>query len=374
MAVEIFGIGTAVPSRAIDQTAAADVVQGRCCNSDEERRALSALFRRSGVKSRRSVILGEDGATRDLAEYKAFYPERNQSSDQGPTTRERMAIYAREAKSLALEAASRCLQESRIPLSEIDQLVTVSCSGFDAPGVDAALPGLLGLSPLIGRTHIGFMGCHGSLNGLRVARAFCEADPGSRVLVCSVELCSLHLQYGWDRDKVVANALFSDGAGAVVLGRRRSDEGKSPSEIPIPWKLASSGSMIFPDSVDAMSWKVGDHGFSMTLSPRVPELIEEGLAPWMSSWLEKSGYRLDEIPSWAVHPGGPRILRSVEKSLQLSREQTGVSHRVLEKLGNMSSATVFFILSHLMKDHAPLPCVAVGFGPGLAVEAALFTE
>ena len=143
----------------------------------------------------------------------------------------------------------------------VTHLVTISCSGFYAPGFDIALAKQLPLVSKVARTHLGFMGCQGALNGLRVARAFLDADPTACVLVCALELCSLHHQYGWDAERIVANALFADGAAAVVaLGK--------PAARPADYRIIATGSTLIDDSEDAMSWRIANHGFEMTLSPR----------------------------------------------------------------------------------------------------------
>ena len=238
----------------------------------------------------------------------------------------------------------------------------MSCTGFAAPGFDIALINELGLPPTLHRTHVGFMGCHGALNGLRVANAFAAADPAARVLVCSVELCSLHYHYGWDPPKVVANALFADGSGALV----GAAEGPAGA-----WRLTASGSCLIPEAADAMTWTIGDHGFGMTLSKRIPELIGDRLRPWLDDWLAARGHSVAGIKSWAVHPGGPKILDAVAATLGLPADAVWASREVLAEYGNMSSATVLFILKRLRERRAPGPCVALGFGPGLNVEVAL---
>jgi predicted naringenin-chalcone synthase len=228
----------------------------------------------------------------------------------------------------------------------------------------------LALSPEVARTHVGFMGCHGALNGLRVARGFVGADPEACVLLCAVELCSLHHQYGWDAEKIVANALFADGAAALV-----GVSGTGPLPVadsdPGAFRVIASGSVLIDDSEDAMSWRIGNHGFEMTLSPRVPELICRHLRPWLEGWLGRHGLSIATVGSWAVHPGGPRILSSVEEALALPRDATAASRAVFAEYGNMSSPTVLFILDRLTATGAPRPCVALGFGPGLMAEALL---
>jgi predicted naringenin-chalcone synthase len=222
----------------------------------------------------------------------------------------------------------------------------------------------LGLPRRVQRTHVGFMGCHGALNGLQVVRAICGADPHARVLLCAVEVCSVHFQYGWHPDQTVASALFADGAAALVAVPAST----APADA---WCVAATGSCLLPNSEAAMTWRIGDHGFEMTLSARVPELIHEHLGAWTQEWLAEHCLRLEEIGSWAVHPGGPRILCAAEEALEVPSEALAASWEVLAECGNMSSPTVLFILDRLCSGRAPLPCVALGFGPGLVVEAAL---
>jgi predicted naringenin-chalcone synthase len=274
-----------------------------------------------------------------------------------------MRHYEQYAGPLALEAAGRALEEARLPAREITHLVTVSCTGFSAPGVDIHLIDCLGLVRSTQRTHVGFMGCHGALNGLRVARAITGADPGARVLLCSVELCSVHYYYGWDPQKMVVNAIFADGAGAIV--------GAADGALGC-WRLRANGSFLFPDSNEAMTWTIGDQGFQMTLSKQAPDLIARHLRPWLTAWLDRQGMTLRDIASWAVHPGGPRVLTLVEESLGLPAAANQPAREVLAEHGNMSSATMLFVLDKLRRQNAPRPCLALAFGPGLTVEAAVF--
>ncbi|HET7370960.1 MAG TPA: type III polyketide synthase, partial [Gammaproteobacteria bacterium] len=246
----------------------------------------------------------------------------------------------------------------------ITHLVTVSCTGLMSPGLDAELIERLSLSPDIGRLNLGFMGCHGALNGLRAAQALAASQPDARVLVCCVELCSLHFQYGWDTQKIVSNALFADGAGAVIIGGQAGGHGG--------WRLAGTASRIAPHSTDAMSWRIGDHGFEMTLSRDVPALIRAGVHDWLSGWLSNHQLTIEDIAHWAIHPGGPKIIETVLESLSLPESAGAASRAVLADHGNMSSPTVLFIIERLRAQRAAGPCVTLGFGPGLALEAALF--
>ncbi len=350
----IAGIGLALPSHSISQADAA-VISRRFAGDDATKDQLfGVLYRRSGVENRHCVVL--DRSNGESSVRQSFYQE------VPPSTSERMRSFEREAGPLAIAAAQRALDRARVSPHRVTHIVTVSCSGFHSPGFDTALIKSLPLRPDVARTHVGFMGCHGALNGLRVARAFTESDPSSCVLVCAVELCSLHHQYGWDANKIVANALFADGAAAVVgLG----------ADLPTTTdglRIVSNGSTLIVDSEDAMSWRIGDEGFVMSLSARVPMLIARELRPWLESWLKGQGLTIGSVGSWAVHPGGPRILGAVLESLGLPRSALSHSFEVLAQYGNMSSPTVLFILDRLHRAGAPRPWVAMAFGPGLAVE------
>jgi predicted naringenin-chalcone synthase len=367
MSLALVGFGTALPTTAITQAEALRIAEKICCRTESQADLLPALYRQSGIGSRhlafsRQVVDDVLGGTRHSGS--VFLPCRD-PDDLGPTTGQRMQQYVREAGPLAIQAARQALREAALEPRSLTHLVTVSCTGFRAPGIDVELIKALELKPTVERTHIGFMGCHGALNGLRVARAFTAASPDARVLLCAVELCGLHYQYQWSPKTMVSNALFADGAAAVV--------GVPAVNAPLDaWKTVATGACLFPASESAMTWSMGDHGFEMTLSTRVPELLARHLRPWLVEWLSECGLRLNEVASWAIHPGGPRILSAVEKALDLSSEATAVSRQVLAEYGNMSSPTVLFVLERLRAQRAPLPCVALGFGPGLATEAALF--
>ncbi len=363
MSLTIAGIGTASPDFSITQDDVAEVNQSFCHGDEKKRRVIPALYRRAGVRKRHSVLLQSPEG--EPFSRQALYHRARDARDLGPTTRERMRVYETEAPRLAELAARRAIDDSGIAPRDFTHVVTVSCTGFLAPGIDAALIEGLDLPRTVQRTHVGFMGCHGALNGLRVARSFTRADPEARVLLCAVELCTLHFFYGWDAQKIVANSLFADGAGALV--GLADPAAASETE----WSATASGTLLMPDSGDAMTWNIGDHGFHMTLSARVPELIRRNLADWLRAWLEANDLEVDDVATWAVHPGGPRILTAFADAMGLDDQAMAVSRRVLSEYGNMSAATLLFILEDLRRNEAPRPCVAVGFGPGMVVEAAL---
>jgi len=363
MPLHIHGLGTAVPPHAISQEDAAAAAALRGCASPDEQRQLKALYRLSRVKKRHSVLL-ESGSDPGPAR-QSFFPPMLGAGDRGPTTGERMSRYEAEAPALAAMAARRALEDAGRAPGDVTHIVSVSCTGFVAPSFDLGLVRALGLPWTVARTHVGFMGCHGALNGLRVASGYADADPDACILVCAVELCSLHYQYGWNADLAVSNGIFADGAAALVGGAGPALSGDD-------WTLARSGASLLEDSAELMAWRIGNHGFEISLSARVPGVIESALAPWLDGWLASQGLARGDIATWAIHPGGPRILESVAAATGIGRDAYAISQEVLGEFGNMSSPTILFILERLRKRGAPRPCLALGFGPGLAVEAALF--
>ena len=363
MSVELLGIATANPAGTLTQQQALDLNIRRSGLTPRRAGLLERLYRRSTVRQRASVLIdasGEKGALDELARY---YPPATGGNGHGPTISERMRRYEQEALPLAWKAAAGAIERAGIARDDIAQIVTVSCTGFAAPGLDSRLIRRLELRPTVGRSAIGFMGCHGAINGLRVASALASASPGSSVLLCAVELCTLHFHYGWDGGKAVANTLFADGAAAAIL-RKGPSRGRS-------WRLRATGSCLLTDSTEDMGWRIGDHGFEMTLSSRVPSIIQAQLHDWLCGWLAAHDLAPQEIGSWAIHPGGPRVIDVVEQTLGLSPHETVASREILAEHGNMSSPTVFFILRRLAEQEAPRPCVMLAIGPGLAVEAAL---
>ena len=362
MSLAIASIGIAVPVYHGDQELALSIAQQMCAETEKHDRMLRAIYRRSGVRKRHSVLSElSDGVPVDDG---TFYIPTRGSGDRGPTTLQRMRRYEQEVPSIAVRAAREALELADIAASSMTHLITVSCTGFCAPGFDFSLIDELKLSPHIARTHIGYMGCHAALNGLRVARAFLAADKSARVLLCAAELCTLHLYYGWDAEKVIANALFADGAAALVAV-------PADRAAPQAWQVADNVSTVLDDSRDLMSWRVGNHGFEMTLSTDLPNLIQQNLQPWLVAWLDGHGLSIEDVGSWAIHPGGPRIVSSVAAAADLKQDEIAASQEVLAEFGNMSSPTILFILRRLQQADAPRPCVAIAFGPGVTVEAAL---
>jgi len=363
-ATRLLGLGTAVPAARVPQPTLADAA-ARCANATpEQQQKVRRIFERTGVAHRGSVIAHKPTDPAHPEPLADAFPPPTGPDDQGPTVAQRMAWYEREALPLAAAACADALRSADVLATEIAQLVTVSCTGFAAPGIDITLIEALGLPAAVGRTSIGFMGCHGALNGLRVADALARTAPGRPVLLCCVELCSLHFQYGYDLGRIVSNALFADGAAAAVIAHDARVHPPSP-------RLLAQASTALPDSADDMTWRIGDHGFEMTLSPRVPELVGRHVRPWLCGWLEPHGLTPGDVAGWAIHPGGPKVIDAVTDALGLPADAADASRGVLADHGNMSSPTVLFILERLRRAEVRGPAVVIGFGPGLVAEAAL---
>ncbi len=365
--MKILGLGTAHPKHNYQSQDRFELAEQFFIGEERERRLLPILFEKTGVEKRYSVVL--NSAEGKLSQRQSLYHRCDgEHNNPGPSSGQRMQAFEECAGPLALQAVTRAIEQSDIDPQRITHLVTVSCTGFSAPGFDLFLQREVPLSASVQRTHVGFMGCHGGLNGLRVARAYAASEPNACVLLCATELCSLHYQYQGRADQIVSNALFADGSMALIGSGKKFEATRTTG-----WHASRSASKVIPESEDHMTWKVRDLGFAMTLSPKLPHLIEEHVPPFLETWLAEEGLRISDINSWAVHPGGPRVLSSFQKVMKLDEQALSHSRSILQNYGNMSSATVFFIVQKMMQENNRLPCVSIGFGPGITIEASLFT-
>jgi alkylresorcinol/alkylpyrone synthase len=345
MTARIQALGTAVPGHAHKQ---ADIVEEFFAHLPGWDPAWAEVFEASGVERRSAAI--------DLD---AFYGGR----DRRPSTAERMRAFAPAARRLGAEAARRALERAGPgAVAEVADLLAVSCTGYSGPGLDVHLAADLGLGPGIRRLAIGHMGCYAALPALRTAAALSAAS-GSRALVACVELCSLHLQPARSREEAVVQALFADGAGAVLVG----SDGDGPA-------IVGTRTRTVAGSEARMGWLVDDDGFHMELSPRVPAMVERGLAELVGDLLAPHGLTPAQVAHWVVHPGGPEILDRAQRRLDLSDAQLARSREALADGGNRSSATVLFILEALLGSGEVEPgqwLVVLAFGTGLTLEALL---
>jgi predicted naringenin-chalcone synthase len=284
--------------------------------------------------------------------------------DQFAGTAARMAHFETHAVRLARRSVEALdLDGER---SSITHLVVASCTGFTAPGLDQQLVDCLGLSPSIERTLVGFMGCAAAVNALKLAHHIVRSEPSAKVLVINLELCTLHLQQTHDLEVLLSALLFGDGCAASLVSAR--PEGIALRDFRV---------VTIPDSRDLITWRIGDTGFEMTLSGEVPAQIARALRIEAMRNDEQGilrGQSEDEFDLWAVHAGGRTILDAVEQGLNLAPEALRWSRGVLRDFGNMSSATLMFVLNRMMQS-APSPAqgFAMAFGPGLVAETFRFT-
>ena len=357
MPAYIQSIGTATPQYKHDQKDLVDFMLAASSNGIDETR-VRALYRASGIQSRYSVI--PDYALQS-SEY-TFYPD-NEKLEPFPDTASRMQLYRREASGLCQEAITQCLAETNLQVSEITHIITVSCTGFYAPGLDIDLVQALGLPGDTKRMAINYMGCYAALNGLRAAKDIVLADADATVLVVSVELCSIHFQKNDSEDAILANALFGDGAAAVLVS---SKQGASSSV-----EIGDSISHLIPDGSQDMAWTVGNLGFEMKLSTYVPDLLRTGFRDLLKAIPE-----MRDADFYAIHPGGAKIVEAIGNELELTKEDLCYSYEVLRDYGNMSSPTVLFVLKNILgstHNHSDRKRVlALAFGPGLTLEAMNF--
>ena len=341
-AAVVTGQGSAFPAR-YDQRDIWDSVLADHYGHDQVARR---IFLGCGVTSRHSVV---DLRAEDVGRW---------------STGARMRRYEAEAPPLGQAAVEAALADAGLRADEVGLLVVVSCTGYATPGVDVRIADELGMAGDLRRLLVGHMGCYAAIPALGAAADFVRARGRPAVVLC-LELTSLHRQPAaarHDREQLVTHALFGDGAGAIVL----EPDARGGLEV------LDTTAVTAPATSELMTWHVTDHGFRMTLSPKVPDVLADHVADATKALLAPHGLEPADVTGWAVHPGGPRILDVVRDQLGLSVDAVSPSRAVLAEHGNCSSATVLFVLRRLRDRARPGdPVVAMGFGPGLMLCSAL---
>lgn len=326
-------------------------------------RVIHHVFRKTGIERRHSVL--PDFTEPEQAE---LFREDPNGRLAEATTQERNRVFGRFAGPIAVELGRRLLGEgSPFRPSDVTHVITVSCTGFVNPGPDWALVTEMDLAPAVERYNLGFMGCYAALPALRMARQFCLARPDAVVLVVCLELCSLHMQMRTTSDSILGNALFSDGAAAAVISARSPDDDE-PALV-----LDGFLSAMAPEGRSEMAWEIGDRGFNLILSSYVPDVISANVGRIVADLLAPRDLTPADIDFWAVHPGGRAILDKFEKSVSLRGRALEASRGVLRDFGNMSSATILFVLQRMMQSEEARRgmIAAMAFGPGITIECGL---
>lgn len=348
----IIGIGTALPRYCVPQADVGDWLQ-RILPDRRAHRLVRGLFRGPSIQSRHMVIPDALPESEPVLYRDSF-----------PLLADRMRIYRKEAPALALQAAERALADASLSGSDITHLVVVTNTGAYTPGPEAEIAHRLGIDPGRERMLVSMMGCHGAFPGLRVARRIAEQDPEARVLFVSVELCSIHVHPHPTPGEIVAFSLFGDAAAALVLQGSAADTARFVT-------LGTSISRVERSGRDLLRWDLVDDGFHIELSKDLPDSIAQRVSGFVAPLVTELGGGSDpaRVGSWCVHPGGVSILQKVQDALGLPPGALETSFDILQKAGNISSASILFILQQELDRLEPGdPGILLGFGPGLTFE------
>jgi predicted naringenin-chalcone synthase len=357
---KILSIATEVPGFRHRQEGILDFMSTVYGLSETDNRKLRFLYRQSGISTRHSVI-PDYGLSPEEWE---FYPKPDEEKA-FPGLESRMRWYENHAPGLSVEACNRCLSDTA-KASEVTHLITVSCTGMSAPGLDLQVMERLGLPATVFRTSVNFMGCYGAIHAMKIADMVCRVEADAKVLIVCTELCTLHFQREPTPDNLASSLLFADGSAALLMA--------SDSHPGSGLRIDGFHSEVSPKGKGDMTWELSSKGFLMTLSGYVPDLIGEDIAGLVDRAMARFGVDRNRITHWCVHPGGKRILEAVEKSLSLDAGTLDESRRVLQGYGNMSSPTILFVLKQMMADTSEMAekgLFGVAFGPGLTMETFL---
>ena len=359
--ISILGIGTSLPIYRVEQGEVLDQLEEALQDSPNSVRWARRIFKQCGVAARYTCepnLIAKGSTNRYLP---------SKGLQDVPSTAERMEIYKRESIPLAIQAAKGALLDGEIEASQITHLITVSCTGQFLPGLDAVLVKEMGLSPHVNRIPLTFQGCAAGLKAIQLARTLMEGQSSRHVLIVCVELCTLHLQPSSDREALFGASFFGDGASACVIGNAN----KNYKGL---FQLGEGDSVLLPECSEEMIWEVGNYGFDLYLSTNIPKLLGRYLTAELDSFLDG-----EEAPSlWAIHPGGRGIVDVVQQMFELTDAQVQSSRSILHDYGNLSSATILFVLKAMREDLLARQVesssgVALAFGPGLTAELLKFT-
>ena len=374
MPVTLRSLEVAVPDTVLHQDQVREVFASQPGMSRLATRLVGAAFDSSGIERRHSAVTEMDlSADVEGSQTPQFFDATTRQI-LNPTTGARNELYVQEASRLYVDAAVAAMASADgIDKTDVTHVITVSCTGFFSPGPDYLIVRGLDLDPAVQRYHLGFMGCYAAFPAMRQAKTICDANPDAVVLVVSVELCSIHVRVSDDPDTILGSSLFGDGAAAAVITGRDHDGGRA-------LQLDHFETVLTPVGEEAMAWNIGDNGFEMVLGTYVPKIIDahivDALAPLLAHDESLTDHQYRDIEHWAIHPGGRSILDKVEAKLELDPAQLGPSRDVLRRYGNMSSATVMFVLKAILDDPDSVAgerVCSMAFGPGLTVETGLFT-
>ena len=358
----IIAIGTAVPAYKHQQESILHFMQDMYELDTDDKRKLAFLYHQSHIQIRHSCV-ADYGLPREEWD---FIPKNVEA--EFPTIDDRMLRYQQVALPLSVEAIEKCIT-GVINAQEITHLITVSCTGMSAPGLDLQVAEAMGLSPNIFRTSVNFMGCYAAIHGMKLAKMICDSTTSkANVVVVCTELCTLHFQKEFTPDNAASSLLFADGSAAVLLSNNISTD-KALT-------LQNFHSQIAYKGKKDMAWEISSKGFLMTLSGYIPQLIEHDIDALVDGALQQNNLTKKDINYWCIHPGGRKIVDVIEKQLQLDKQALQPSRKVLKDYGNMSSPTILFVLKEMMDSNIEKGAniFGVAFGPGLTMETFTATK
>lgn len=354
---KILSIGTALPAYRHQQTDILHFMQNVYALHETDRRKLKYLYHQSNIEQRYSVI---PDYSRPGSEWK-FYPH-SENLEPFPSLELRMTLFNKYAAPLSVDAIRDCI-EGYLRSDEITHLITVSCTGMSAPGLDLQVIELMDLRKNIFRTSVNFMGCYAAIHALKMADSICGTNRNAKVVIVCTELCTLHFQKEATVDNIASSLLFGDGSAAILV--THDDQPEHGLHI------ENFYSEVVAKGKKDMSWELSSSGFLMTLSSYIPELLEEDFGGLVERALNHNQLTKSDITGWCIHPGGKRILESIHKSLSLKDGELQEGYNVLREYGNMSSPTILFVLKnmmHAMDISKPSRIFGAAFGPGLTME------
>ncbi len=362
-------IATAVPENKYTQNTLMQFY-GEATDDVMAKRKIKILAAKSGISTRYSV-LKDYGQT---VENFTFFPQ-NKYLLPTPTLSDRMAIYRKEALNLSLKAI-RNLKAFEAEKDKITHLITVTCTGLFAPGLDIELIQSLDFQPTIHRSSVNFLGCNAAIIALKQADDICKSQPKAKVLIVCTELCTLHFQTDYSDDYLLSNLLFADGSAAVLVSGASSNLTQNGSnQVVKKAKIERFDPFCIPNSRNEMAWQLSETGFVMNLSSYVADLIKDNIKKMLDN-IGLNAPNTEGVTHWAVHPGGKKIVENFASAMGLLASDLADSYQVLNDFGNMSSPTVLFVLKNILdkiasnttENDAQKNIFAVAFGPGLTVE------
>ena len=258
--------------------------------------------------------------------------------------------------------------QNHIKPEAITHVITVSCTGMSAPGLDLQIAEEMNMRPDVFRTSVNFMGCYGAVHALKLAKLICNSTPQANVLIIATEICSLHFQKEYTPDSASSTIIFADGSAAVLV----SNIITSNKRI----ELKDFYSKVAYKGKKDMAWELSHKGFIITLSSFIPNLIEQDILALVKDALVHYHLQQEDITHWCLHPGGKKILNAIQSQVGISKDDMEYSREVLSHYGNMSSPTVLFVLKSIIENinSQPAHIFGVAFGPGLTMETFLCSK